>query len=184
MAFKHLILGCLMDYPTYGYEMISSLYRDFVGLGPEVNDGLLYTALNRMESEGLITKRVVHQEKAPSKKIIYITDKGREEFLSWLVSDDGEQDPVRFDFFNKYEFLNKCNFFNHLDQKTALEKLSNQHRIMLDKLESLLRARESMVRKGVLPYRVKILDYGIGIQRVKIQWLKDMMEMFGEEAPV
>ncbi|MFZ5596695.1 MAG: helix-turn-helix transcriptional regulator [Bacillota bacterium] len=178
MGLKHLILGCLMDHPTYGYEMITSLYRDFVGLGPEVNDGQLYTTLNRMESEGLITKKVVHQEKVPNKKVIYITPKGREEFLEWLLSGEGENDPVRFDFFNKYEFLNKCNFFNHLDAGAAMDKLSAQHDLVSGKLENLLRARESMVRKGVAPFRIKILEYGIGVQKVKVKWLEEMMELF------
>ncbi|MFZ5632330.1 MAG: PadR family transcriptional regulator [Bacillota bacterium] len=181
MGLKHLILGCLMDSPTYGYEMLKSLYRDFFGLGPEVNDGQVYTTLNRMESAGLITREVVHQEKVPSKKVIHITEKGREEFRQWLLSGDGENEPARFDFFNKYEFLNKCNFFNHTDPDTALDKLARQLGLMEDKLAGLLRARDRMVQKGVQKHRVRILDYGIEIQKVKIRWLKEMLDLYGEE---
>ncbi|GBF32351.1 transcriptional regulator [Desulfocucumis palustris] len=179
MSLKHLILGCLMDRPAYGYEMLKSLYRDFFALSPEVNDGQLYTVLARMEKDGLITKEIVYQDKAPSKKLIHITPKGREEFNDWLLSGDGENEPVRFDFFNKYEFLNKCNFFNHASPETAREKLEKQIEHMENKLLSLQRARLSMVQKKVPPFRIKILDYGLEIQRVKIQWLKDMLGMFG-----
>lgn len=181
MSLKHLILGCLLEHPSYGYRMMKSLYKDFFELAPEVNDGQLYTTLNRMENENLITKKLVQQEKAPSKKIIYITDKGREKFYQWLMSDEGEHESVRFDFFNKYEFLNKCNFFNHIEIDMVKNKLAKQLEIMKSKLEILHKVRVSMVQKEVQPHRIKILDYGIEVQKVKVSWLEDMISDVFEE---
>ncbi|MBF7082929.1 PadR family transcriptional regulator [Desulfallas sp. Bu1-1] len=181
MSLKHLILGCLLDHPSYGYKMLRNIYKDFFGLAPEVNDGQLYTLLNKMEKEGLITRYTVHQDKAPSKKLLNITEKGRAEFLRWLMSGEGENESVRFDFFNKYTFLNKCNFFNYLEPREARDKLSKQLELMESKLENLQKARNSMVQKAVQTHRIRILDYGIEVQKVKVKWLKEMLQFYGGE---
>jgi len=180
MALQHMILGCLMEFPTYGYSMLKSIYRDFYGHGPGVNDGQLYNTLAKMEREGLITKKTVPQERLPNKKLIYITGKGKHEFLLWLRSAKNEQAGARYDFFNEYRFLNKCNFFNHLPATESAAKLQAQLEEAEKSLESLLVARWSMVRKKVAGHRIKILDYGIETQKTRIRWLQEYQELWKE----
>lgn len=181
MALQHMILGCLMEFPTYGYKMLKSIYRDFYSHGPGVNDGQLYNTLKKMEREGLITRETVSQDRLPNKKLIYITDRGREQFLLWLASAENEEAGARYDFFNEYRFLNKCNFFNHLPSSVGEAKLKITLEEANKSLDSLLRARESMQRKKVSKHRAKILDYGIALQNMRIKWLEEFRELWMEE---
>ena len=178
MALFHMILGCLAEYPTYGYSMLKSIYRDFLGQGPEVNDGQLYSTLKKMETENLVTRKTVHQETSPSKKLVYITPKGEEEFQSWLLSVENETGGARYDFFNEYKFLKKCNFFNHLQAEDARAKIAKQMEEVEKSLENLLSARASMVKKKVPEHRIKILDYGIEVQKIRAKWLGEFMELY------
>jgi DNA-binding PadR family transcriptional regulator len=176
-----MILGCLMEFPTYGYKMLKSIYRDFYGHGPGVNDGQLYNTLKKMEREGFITRETVSQDRLPNKKLIFITGRGREQFLLWLGSAESEEAGSRYDFFNEYRFLNKCNFFNHLPASDVESKLREQLEEADKSLDSLLQARISMQRKKVSKHRVKILDYGIAMQRTRIKWLEEYRELWREE---
>ncbi|MBS3948909.1 MAG: PadR family transcriptional regulator [Dethiobacter sp.] len=181
MGLQHLILGCLVEHPTYGYKMLKSIFKDFLGQGPEVNDGQLYSTLKKMENEGLIVRETIHQEVLPSKKLLYITGKGEEAFRDWLLSDENETGRARYDFFNEYRFLYKGNFFNFLEPAEALQKTARQLTEAEQSLSSLLAARGSMVKKKVSAHRIKILDYGLEVQKVRIRWLKEFMALYREE---
>lgn len=181
MGLQHMILGCLAEYPTYGYKMLKSIYKDFLGQGPEVNDGQLYSTLKKMENEGLVVRETIHQEVLPSKKLLHITGKGKEEFRNWLLSDENEAGRARYDFFNEYRFLNKCNFFDCLEPAEARRKMTRQLTEAEQSLSSLLAARSSMVKKKVAAHRVKILDYGLEVQKIRVRWLKEFMALYREE---
>mgnify|MGYP005853723223 CR=1 FL=1 len=169
MSLKHMILGSIKEFPAHGYEMIRMIFRDFAEQGPGVNSGQLYTLLGRMEMEGLIEREVVHQDKAPSRKIIKITPEGEREFERWLHSDLAEIEYTRYDFFNK------------LSPEEQLAKVNQQLSQMEEKLANFLIAEADMMKRGVDRFRIMILQYGIEIQQTKIAWLRRLRDMVQEE---
>ncbi|MDH7479143.1 MAG: helix-turn-helix transcriptional regulator [Syntrophomonadaceae bacterium] len=181
MSLKHMILGSIKEFPAHGYEMIRMIFRDFAEQGPGVNSGQLYTLLGRMEMEGLIEREVVHQDKAPSRKIIKITPEGEREFERWLHSDLAEIEYTRYDFFHKYGFLYKVNHFNKLSPEEQLAKVNQQLSQMEEKLANFLIAEADMMKRGVDRFRIMILQYGIEIQQTKIAWLRRLRDMVREE---
>lgn len=172
MSLKYMILGSLREYPMHGYSMLDLMFRDFAAQKPEINSGQIYSLLAKMEEEGLIEREVVQQDKAPNKKIISITSKGEEEFNNWLKSDAEEVEYTRYDFFSKYGFLYKVNYFNKLDRDTILTKIDKQIKQMEAKLGNFVIAEEDMTERKVDSYRILILQYGIEIQKAKIKWLQ------------
>ncbi|NPV90774.1 MAG: PadR family transcriptional regulator [Firmicutes bacterium] len=172
MSLKYMILGSLKEYPVHGYNMLDLIFRDFADQRPEVNSGQLYALLSKMEEEGLIERQVVQQDKVPNKKVVSLTPKGEEDFDRWLNSDSEEAEYTRYDFFSKYGFLYKVNFFNGLDTDVAVDKIDRQIRQMEEKLGNFVFAEESMTERGVDRLRIVILQYGIEIQKTKIKWLK------------
>ena len=56
MGFKHFVLGYFVDNAAHGYELIKMLYG-FFPVGPEINQGRLYTTLNKLEKESLIERK-------------------------------------------------------------------------------------------------------------------------------
>lgn len=176
MSLKYMILGCVRESPAHGYDMLRLIFRDFAENGPEVNTGQLYTLLHRLEKEGLIVRETVPQEKAPSRKVIRLTPKGEEEFDSWLRSSAEEVEFIRYDFFSKYGFLYKVNYFHLLSTEEILEKIDWQISLMEEKLANFLAAEEDMRRRKVNYYRILILQYGIEVQKTKLAWLRKLRE--------
>lgn len=174
MSVKHVILGVLMQCPSHGYR-IKKLFAPFVSRDG-LNDGQVYPILNKLEEEKLVRKETVHQQKSPSKNTYHITDRGKEEFMHWLTGSVDEVDPVRYDFFMQYSFLMKCNFFEHLSKEEKMAKLKRQIAIAKEKISEYERVREEMCERTLNDYKIRIVTFGIQMQLLKIQWVKDLIK--------
>ena len=172
-----MMLGVLMGGPMHGYGLKAGRgYKIRKEFG--INDGQLYPTLNKLEAEGLIEKEVIHQEGAPSKHRYKITDKGKKDFLLWLESSDGEDHSFKFDFIRKDLFFTRCTFIQYLDKEKAINKINLQIEIAEKAIENLLSARQDMIERGLDSLSVKIVEYGIKKEKMRIEWLKD----FSDEA--
>ena len=95
-----------MQCPSHGYR-IKKLFAPFVSKNG-LNDGQVYPILSRLEKAQLVRKEIVHQQKSPSKNIYHITDRGREEFMSWLMGSADETDPIKYDLFRENRLYVAC----------------------------------------------------------------------------
>jgi DNA-binding PadR family transcriptional regulator len=185
-AIPFTILGLIVEAPRHGY-LIKKVLCEGNGRDFGINDGLLYPALARLEREGLIEKEVVHQAKSPSKHIYHATRRGEEAFLRWLTASEGEEDPFRYDFYLRFGFLVKANFFRHLPPEQVLEKVGRQMEEARRKIADFRRVRQGMVETDADWYRVKILDFGVGYQSLKLAWLEqfasELRERTGRRSP-
>ena len=181
MGFKHFVLGYFVDNAAHVYELIKKCFMDFFPVGPEINQGRLYTTLNKLEKESLIERKTKIQEDLPDQKIIYITPQGRKEFNQWLDSTMDEEDKVKFDFFKQYPFLSKVNYYKHMPPEKAWHKFKEQLEISQNRLCRFNEAREEMIQKRVDHYRIRIIEYGIEVEKVKVLWLKEMISELDEK---
>lgn len=179
MAFKHILLGTLMDLPTHAYDMIKKCFADFTPANPKLNEGRLYSTLKMLDKEGMVERSVRRQEDIPDQKIVSITSRGTEEFYRWLESREEEEGHVKFDFFNQYSFLTKVNFFKFLPDEKISNKLVEQLRISSLRLERFHQAHEEMMQKRVDEYRIRILEYGIEVEKLRSAWLKGLLDEQG-----
>jgi DNA-binding PadR family transcriptional regulator len=169
MSLKPMILGCLLDAPSHGYEIRHRL-KDFIRRSHGINEGQLYATLKKMEKDGLVTKKIEPQEKNPPRKVFFLTEKGRKEFYQWLLEGDGT-DFTAFDFFGAFAFLEKCTFFKHLPPAGVAGIVESQLGLEKAKLEEFKRVRSRMLERGVNRYRIKVIEFGIDLQEIKIKWL-------------
>ncbi len=174
MSTRHAILGVLAQCPSHGYR-IKKMFAPFVARNG-LNDGQIYPVLNKLEKDKLVRKEIVRQQKSPNKNIYHITDRGREEFLRWLTGPEGETDPVKYDFFMQYSFLMKCNFFEHLSKRERIAKLERQIESAKEKISEYERIREEMRERNLSAYKLRIVDFGIETQLLKIRWTTDLLE--------
>ena len=174
MSTRHAILGVLMQCPGHGYR-IKKLFAPFVSKNG-LNDGQVYPILSRLEKEGLVRKEIVHQRKSPSKNIYHITERGREEFMDWLTGSVDETDPIKYDLFMQYSFLMKCNFFEHLSKDERVKKLKTQIESANQKILDYERMSEEMRARNLSDYKIRIVNYGIESQRLKIKWINDLLK--------
>ncbi|WP_405668808.1 PadR family transcriptional regulator [Streptomyces sp. NBC_00055] len=81
-----LVLTCLVDGESYGYEIAKKL--DDAGLG-QIRGGTLYPVLNRLETAGLVQAEFRAAERGPGRRYYELTDAGRasltEEGESWAI---------------------------------------------------------------------------------------------------
>jgi DNA-binding PadR family transcriptional regulator len=174
MSVDYTILGVLMETPAHGYSIKKYLLENFSEeFG--INDGQLYPALGKLEARGWIKKRVVQQRRSPAKHLYRVTPEGEEAFLRWLCGEEEAENAGRFDFFWKYEFLQRCGFFRYLRPaaiRTQAERKREEVRRCVADLEDLL---ERMEKKNPDPYRRMIVDYGLRYQRMRQDWLEDLL---------
>lgn len=173
MSLKHMVLGCLIDAPSHGYE-IRRRFIKFYRCSHGVNEGQLYTTLKKMEQEGMISKEVVYQEKNPPRKVFHPTEKGREDFYHWLMEKGEVSDIADFDFFHVFPFLEKCTYFNHLTGKETLPLVERQAAVEKAKLDEFNRVRGKMLERKVHHFRVSVIEFGIALQEIKLAWLEEL----------
>ena len=180
---KYSVLGFLIDQPMHGYALKRALSP---ALPPrqQVNDGILYPLLKRLEREGLVRKRVERGKGGRDRHVFHPTAKGRRAFDQWLAGADDEGDEVAYDFLLGHPFLTKCLFFSHLTPAEVRAKFEEQLTDCTAKLETFGSIRARMVGRGVDSHRVAVLDLGIAQQKEKERWLKRMIrESKQQQAP-
>ncbi|MDD3023819.1 MAG: PadR family transcriptional regulator [Syntrophomonadaceae bacterium] len=175
MAFKHILLGYLLDFPTYAYDMIKKCFNDFTPANPKLNEGRLYSTLKVLDREGLVVRSIRPQEDVPDQKIISITPRGIEEFYRWLESPEEEEGHVKFDFFNQYPFLTKVDFFKFLPDDKIIAKLEEQLSISSLRQQRFHKAWEEMIEKRVDEYRIHIIKYGIEVEKLRSTWIQGLL---------
>lgn len=181
MGFKQMMLGFLLEQPAYGYEIMKKAFADFYPAGPEVNEGLLYSTLKKLENEGLVVRETTREETTATRRMVEVTPRGEEELVRWLLGEEGEHRGARYDFFIRYPFLEKCTYFNHLNREQILKALEKELMRCRQRLESFQQAHQSMQRKGVNRLRIAIMEYGIRDEELRIDWLEGLRETLPNE---
>ncbi|MEQ8175438.1 MAG: PadR family transcriptional regulator [Syntrophomonadaceae bacterium] len=175
MSFKHILLGTLLDFPTHAYDMIKKCFLDFTPANPKLNEGRLYSTLKALDREGMVIRSLRPQQDMPDQKIVSITPLGAEEFYRWLESTEEEEGHAKFDFFNQYPFLTKVNFFMFLPDEKIVAKLEEQQRISRMRLERFNQAWREMIEKEVDIHRIRIIEYGIEVEKLRCTWLTNLV---------
>lgn len=85
MTLRHAILGLLSKWDATGYD-IKKEFDDFMSIFWHSHLSQIYPELNKLETEELVTSRLIQQEGKPHKKVYSITDGGIEEITNWVGS--------------------------------------------------------------------------------------------------
>jgi DNA-binding PadR family transcriptional regulator len=168
-----------METPAHGYSIKKYLLENF-SKEFGINDGQLYPALAKLEARGWIKKKVVPQRRSPAKHLYRVTREGEAAFLRWLCGEDEGDPQSRFGFFWKHEFLQRCGFFHHLEPEAVRVQTQRKLDEAGQRLADLDRLLERMEEKGADPYRRMIVEYGIRYERMRREWLEDLLARAAE----
>lgn len=131
MPIHHAVLALLADQPGYGYELKSRFEK---AVGPQfgaLNIGHVYQILERLERDGMVTRRLVHQSDKPDKAVYRLTPKGRAELMDWVALPHLRTSGFRDDFFLKLAAA------SGLGKDTVAVLLTAQRRAYLQELSML-----------------------------------------------
>lgn len=82
MALRHAILAALLEGEASGYELAKRFdvsVANFWSATPQQ----LYRELERLQTEGVVTSHLVHQQRRPNKRMFALTDEGRDELAAF-----------------------------------------------------------------------------------------------------
>jgi DNA-binding PadR family transcriptional regulator len=82
---KFPIMALLASSPAHGYELKQQLESNFGAALPALNTGQIYTALGRLERDGLIEGDAVAQDNRPNKRVYRVTERGRAALDDWIA---------------------------------------------------------------------------------------------------
>jgi DNA-binding PadR family transcriptional regulator len=84
MALRHAVLAALLEGEASGYELSKRFdlsVANFWAATPQQ----LYRELEELEAAGLLSARVIEQQRRPNKRLFALTDAGRDELLTFTA---------------------------------------------------------------------------------------------------
>lgn len=149
MNVRTICLAILYDSEATGYEIrklsVEGEYSYFI----DASYGSIYPALARLETEGLVTSRVEHQDGKPAKKIYSITGAGRTVFINSLFDDLGEDEF-------RSEFLLFVRFASELPASLVETRLNER----IEQITTLLADFDKLSEDHTHPGDEWVIDYG------------------------
>lgn len=184
MALRHAILASLKHGEASGYDLAKSFdvtVANFWSATPQQ----LYRELEKMHAAGLVSARVVEQQRRPNKRIYTLTDKGRAEIQAFIAADPR---PTAI----RDELLVQVETMEAADVPRIRETVSGRRERSEAKLAQYLQRRDAMLagrsREEFLrttnhlgPFLT--LDRGIRFEQENLAWcervLADLNAKFG-----
>jgi len=167
MSVKYAMLAILAEKDLHGYELKSS-FDEKVGEFWSLNYGQIYSTLDRLEKEDLVTHDRMSQDRRPDRKIYSITGKGRKELHEWLSAPLKKVRALRDDFFIKLVFMDRNN------PGPVLELIEKQKALYLKQMSRLtqqkLKMKTTAPEEDVLTTEL-LMDAGLLHAEADIKWL-------------
>lgn len=94
MALRNAVMAALLEGEASGYDLakgFDATVANFWMTTPQQ----LYRELERMEAEGLLTARVIEQERRPTKRLFSLTEAGREAVRAYTAESRGKPAVIR-----------------------------------------------------------------------------------------
>ena len=171
---REAIVGLLLDRPAHAYAL-KALLAPRVSPSEQINDGVLYPLLTKLEAEGIIRGREEVSAGKRKRTTFSVTPKGEKAFLAWLKSDADEDDEPAYDFFMGHPLLVKVQFFSRLPPRLRVEKLAAQVQRTEQKLKDYAAIRKGMVEREADAFRIALLDLGVAQQKTHRRWLREQL---------
>ncbi len=167
MSIKYALLGILAEKDLHGYELKSS-FDEKVGEFWSLNYGQIYSTLDRLEKEELVTHDRQAQDRRPDRKIFSITPLGRKELENWLATPVSKVRALRDEFFIKLVFMDKNN------PGPVLELIEKQRAMYLKHMNRLTKRKVALKKEGksldALTTEL-LMDAGLFHAEADIKWL-------------
>ncbi len=170
---KFLVLGLLAGEPRYGYDL-KGVFEEFLGGMWPLNIGQIYTALGRLEADGLVACQRVVQDSAPDRKVYALTARGERELERWAGEPvDG---PIRL----RDDFFLKIVVRSRLSDGDIRSLVTRQRRHHLAALADVSRLR---AEPGLDPRTALLLDGAALRADADLKWLDLCEERLKELRP-
>lgn len=163
---EYILLGFLMQGNMTGYEMkqhMSMSTSYFV----DASFGSIYPSLKKLEQKKLV-ERSETVENGKLKKMYFINNKGKSEFMKWLVC------PIKASKTDSSVALTKLFFFRYLPSDEAVSMIERYIHDTKQYKESLFKLK-SRIEKKTDEFGLGTLDYGLAYYDFCIHWYESYL---------
>ncbi|MFJ8487887.1 PadR family transcriptional regulator [Streptomyces sp. NPDC094038] len=186
MALRNAVMAALLEGEASGYDLakgFDATVANFWTATPQQ----LYRELERMAAEGLVTARVVEQERRPNKRLFSLTPAGREAVRAYTADAPARPSVVRDELLVKVQ----CADAGDLDavrtavagrMEWAAAKLARYERIRQRLLAGRSEEAYFAEAERIGPYLT--LLRGMSFERENLQWGELALRRLGQRAAV
>lgn len=133
---RYAILGLVDRKPTTGYEIAKEFKEKDLSNFWSARHSQIYPELRKLTEEGLLEYEVEISGEIQEKKVYRITERGRQEFVQWLLKDEAMQPTF------KDRFRLRIYFISRMPPKEAEALLKSQLTQREKKLAFLVGSQE------------------------------------------
>lgn len=165
------ILGFLDDGPLHGYELRRRI-NELGGPGSHLSEGALYPALARLERAGMLTRSEEPGARGRARKVLTITDAGRERLHELL------RDPSESAVSSAPGFLEHLAFLSHLPDAVQRRSVLERRLAVLTGEPPAFFYDDGRPRRAGQesdPYRLGMIRVAGASRRAEILWLREML---------
>ncbi|MEX2119372.1 MAG: PadR family transcriptional regulator [Pirellulales bacterium] len=164
LSFKHALLGLLAEGPLHGYELKTAYETQLVPAG-NLNFGQVYTTLERLNRDGLVSFEKVNQAERPDKKVYKLTAHGRRELKDWLTR------PSTIELDQRNSTFLKLMLARRLGGVDLMGVLAAERRACFERLHEVTRAKAQAQQAGAPLQSVLLLDLAVLTLEAFLKWL-------------
>ena len=167
MAVREGLLSLLEDGPRYGYQLKTEFEQATGGVWP-LNVGQVYTTLDRLERDGLVTVggAAPGTEPAPGQKIYAITIEGKDALGAWWQAVPADEPPPRD------ELMLKVLMAIEHGRPHALKVVTRQRTVLLQVLQAKRRERSAAASDGAPSLAARLVTEALMVRaEADLRWL-------------
>jgi DNA-binding PadR family transcriptional regulator len=187
MALRNAVMAALLEGEASGYDLAKGFEASVANFWMATPQQL-YRELDRMEQAGLVSARVVQQERRPDKRLFSLTEAGLEVLRGYVGEGPAKPPALRDELMVKVQ----CVDIGGSAQFEAVRAAVAERRERAGaKLARYLRMRERMLggrtedeylatAERIGPYLT--LQGGIAFERANLQWCETALKRLGQRA--
>jgi DNA-binding PadR family transcriptional regulator len=172
MALRNAVMAALLEGEASGYDLAKGFDATVANFWMSTPQQL-YRELERMEAEGLVTARVVEQERRPNKRLFSLTEAGREAVRAYTAEPPGKPAVIRDELLVKVQCLDsgdieavRAAITERMEWATA--KLAHYEKLRQRLLDGRSEEAYFAEAERIGPYLT--LLRGMSFERENLQW--------------
>jgi DNA-binding PadR family transcriptional regulator len=189
MALRNAVMAALLEGEASGYDLAKGFEASVANFWMATPQQL-YRELERMEKEGLVSARVVQQERRPNKRLFSLTDAGLEVLRDYVGRAPAKPPAIRDELMVKVQCVDigdteefevvRAAVAERQERSTA--KLARYHRMQERMLDGRSEEEYLATAERIGPYLT--LQGGIAFERGNLQWCEAVLARLEQRAAV
>jgi len=184
MALRNAVMAALLEGEASGYDLAKGFEASVANFWMATPQQL-YRELERMESEGLVSARVVQQERRPNKRLFSLTEAGLDVLRDYVGEAPAKPLTLRDELMVKVQCVDigdieavRSGIVARMERATA--KLARYERLRERLLDGRSEDEYLTTAERVGPYLT--LLGGIGLEQGNLQWGESVLRKLDQRA--